>query len=237
LFWEAGSKISVPYENIIRERAIACICWKWEGRKPVYSLTWDEHQCDKAMIERFIPVMNQADERVAHFGDGFDVPWVLGRMLFHNLPAPPPWITIDTYKVSKRFGLNSRRLDYLGTYCGVGKKIETKYQLWWDITVHNDPKALRKMVRYCKQDVRLLEAVWDRMNPFFPPRSSRATYLHACPECGSENTTVQKHRVTAAGHKMVQFQCQEPGCGKYHQIAASRFDKSRKARDESGRGN
>jgi len=62
LFWQAGYKINIGYENIIKERAIICICYKWEDDRTVYGLTWDDNQCDKAMLEEFIKIANQADE-------------------------------------------------------------------------------------------------------------------------------------------------------------------------------
>jgi DNA polymerase elongation subunit (family B) len=71
-FWNPGHKISISYENIIHERAIICICYKWEYEKKVSFLTWDSKQCDKAMLKEFIKVANEADEMVGHNGDRFD---------------------------------------------------------------------------------------------------------------------------------------------------------------------
>ena len=34
-FWQSGYKLQVPYTNIIKERAIICICYKWENDKKV----------------------------------------------------------------------------------------------------------------------------------------------------------------------------------------------------------
>jgi transposase-like protein len=83
------------------------------------------------------------------------------------------------------------------------------------------------MVAYCKHDVRLLEQVWERLAPYLPVKTHRAAHvsLSACPECSSQNTIVSKHKTTAAGHRKVQYQCKD--CGKYHSIAASRYDKAK----------
>jgi hypothetical protein len=36
LFWQSGYKLNIDHSNIIQERAIICICWKWEGQKEVH---------------------------------------------------------------------------------------------------------------------------------------------------------------------------------------------------------
>ena len=48
--------------------------------------------------------------------------------------------------------------------------------------------------------------------------------LECCPECGSAHVTISKYRTTVQGHKKIQFHCQETVCGKYHTVAASRFN-------------
>ena len=97
-FWSAGYKLNVPYSNIIKERAIICICYKWEGEDKVYSLQWDKDQNDKAMLEQFILVANEAHELVGHNGDRYDLPWIRTRCLFHGIPCFPNYTTIDTLK-------------------------------------------------------------------------------------------------------------------------------------------
>jgi hypothetical protein len=66
LFWNPGHKISISYENIIKERAIICICYKWAGKSKVSSLKWDKNQCDKKMLTEFLKIVDQADELVGH---------------------------------------------------------------------------------------------------------------------------------------------------------------------------
>src|SRR5574339_532369 len=40
-FWRAGWKQDISHDQIIKERAIICVSWRWEGDKNAYSLTWD----------------------------------------------------------------------------------------------------------------------------------------------------------------------------------------------------
>jgi len=100
LSWGVGRKISIDYSNIIKERAIICVCWKWEGSSKVYSLEWDKGD-DKKLLEDFIKVLNNADESIAHNGDRFDIKWLRTRCVFHQIEMPPKIKTLDTLKKAR----------------------------------------------------------------------------------------------------------------------------------------
>lgn len=228
MFWSAGHKISVPYDNILKERAIICICYKWEGQKTVHALTWDTKQCDKDLLKEFMKIANQADELVGHNGDKFDLAWIRTRCLFHKIPAFPNYTTIDTLKLARsKFRFNSNRLDYIGKFLGLGQKIETKFNMWTEITIDNNQSALRKMVNYCKGDVQLLENVFMRMKNHMIARTHfgviQGKSRHSCPDCGSDNLIKSKTRVSASGIVKHQFLCKD--CGKYNTIPDSALGK------------
>jgi len=219
MFWEAGYKKNIGYENIIKERAIICICYKWEDDKEVISLTWDSDQSDKKMLEQFIKVANTADEIVGHNGDKFDLAWVRTRCLFHKIPMFPSYTTIDTLKISRsKFKFNSNKLDYIAKYLGMGKKIRTEFSLWKDIFIHNDEIAMNKMVKYCKMDVVLLERVYKQLAVHIEPKTHFGvifgTSREECPECGSDDLIKDGTRTLASGTTKQIYQCNT--CRKYH---------------------
>lgn len=218
--WNVGHKINIDYSNIIKERAIICICYKWEDDKQVYGLTWDEDQNDKAMLEKFIEVANQADELVGHNGDKFDLAWIRTRCLFHQIQMFPKYVTIDTLKVSRsKFRFNSNRLDYIAKYLGIGHKIKTDFNLWKNILLNKDKKSLDYMIKYCKMDVVLLEKVHKKLSTHIDRKSHYGVIFGqdrgSCPECGSENLIISKKRMTATGLKKIQYQCKV--CYHYHE--------------------
>ena len=219
-FWSAGYKLNVPYSNIIKERAIICICYKWAGDDKVYSLTWDNNQDDKKMLEKFMSVANEASELVGHNGDKFDLPWIRTRCLFHRIPVFPTYTTIDTLKHSRsKFRFNSNRLDYIAQYLNVGEKLETGgFDLWKDIVLNKDKEALEKMVTYCKNDVTILEKVHDQLSNYVPHKThygvANSGEKYSCPECGSEDLRFSQKRYTATGTPRIQLQCNE--CHKYY---------------------
>jgi DNA polymerase elongation subunit (family B) len=165
LFWEAGYKKNIDHSNIIKERAIICICYKFEDEKEVGYLTWDSKQSDKKLLEKFIPIANSADELVGHNSDNFDLKWVRTRCLFHKIDMFPNYTTIDTLKIGRaKFRFNSNKLDYIAKFLGMGEKIKTEFGLWKDIVLNKDKVAMTKMVKYCQQDVKLLEKVFKEFN-------------------------------------------------------------------------
>lgn len=226
-FWQSGHQISVGYDSIIKEREIICICYKWEGRKTVHSITWDEKQSDKSLLKKFAPILMEADEIVGHNGDKFDLKWIRTRCIKHKIKLTPYFKSIDTLKQARSlFKFNSNRLDYIGDYLEHGKKINTSYDLWKKIILNKDKKALKEMVDYCKRDVELLENVFESMNSYIKPKSNIAQYRHECPECGSDNTGVSKYRTSAAGVKTVQVHCND--CGKYNSVPLKTYEKEKR---------
>ena len=208
--WRVGYKISINYENILQERAIICIGYKWQGEKETHCLTWNNGD-DKAMLKAFIPILESADEVVAHFGDRFDIPWLRARAAFHGITVSPHIKTIDTKAQSARlFYFNSNRLDYLGQFLGVGKKIETDFDLWKDV-VAGDEVALAKMVRYCRQDVKLLEKVYLRLEGYNKPKTHqgvmRGQPCSTCPKCASPNVIAIGKQVTGTGAVRPKMKC------------------------------
>jgi len=218
--WNVGHKINIDYSNIIKERAIICICYKWEDDRQVHGLTWDENQDDKAMLEKFIEIANQADELVGHNGDKFDLAWIRTRCLFHQIQMFPKYVTIDTLKVARsKFRFNSNRLDYIAKYLGIGHKIKTDFNLWKNIVLHKDQKAMNYMVKYCKMDVSLLEQVHKKLSTHIDRKTHYGVIFGqdrgSCPECGSDNLIISKKRTTAAGVKKIQYKCKT--CNHYHE--------------------
>lgn len=233
--WNVGYDVRIDYDNIIKERAIICICYKFEGEKKVHHLTWNKGD-DKKMLQRFAEIINTADEVIGHNSDRFDIKWVRTRCVYHGISMTHDIKSIDTLKAARgKFKFNSNKLDYLGKYLGLGEKLETGgFSLWKDIVLRNDKKALEKMVKYCKQDVILLEQIFQKLNPYIPHKTNCAVMFDrnakACPECLSDNTVVNKYRISASGLKSVTLQCKS--CGKYFSVPETKYDKAIQAKNE-----
>jgi hypothetical protein len=231
-FWRPGYRLSIHADNIIHERAIICISYKWEHEKKVHTLEWDKGD-DRALVEAFAPIMEEADELVAHNGDKFDLKWYNGRHLKHGLPPLPIAKTVDTLVIARRrFMLNSNRLDYIAKFLGLGGKHSTSFDLWKDIVLDNCPKAMKTMTKYCEQDVKLLEKVYHLLNAYHSPKTHVGVEAGkdrwSCASCGSEKVHKSKTKYTAAGTVQHQMQCND--CGKYHTINNAAFNRYTEAK-------
>lgn len=229
LSWRAGYKLNLGPENIIKERAIICICYKWEHEDKVHYLTWDNKQCDKTMLELFIDEMHKADEVIGHNGDKYDIPWIRTRCLYHRIPMMPDVKSLDTYKkVKGRLNLNSNKLDYLGKFLKVGEKQETGgFDLWKNICLNNDPEALKKMVEYCIQDVVLLEKVFKELTNYIKHNTHVGAIIDdnaaSCPNCGGVHHRYIKKLVSPVGAISHQLQCTD--CNGYYKLNKTNYKK------------
>jgi ribosomal protein S27AE len=216
-FWRPGYNLNLDYNNILENAKIICICYKWEGSRKTYSLTWDSKKNDKKMLQDFIKVLNQANEVIGHNSDKFDIKWIRTRCLIHGIDMMPEYTSIDTLKEARKgFNFPSNRLDSIGRYTGVGKKIKTTGELWYDTCFKNNRTALDKMVKYCIQDVVLLEKVYAKMHNFIKPKYRFNTDKHACPRCGSEDLRVKANKISGAGVRFKNMQC--ANCGTYSKV-------------------
>lgn len=169
--WRIGYNININHNDIIDERKIICVSYKWLGENEIYNLQWDKNHDDKFLLEQFIPVLNEADLIVAHNGDRFDLKWIKTRAIHHNLEMLIDYPQFDTLKVAKKkFNFNSNKLDYISEYLGFENKIKTSMQLWDDIIFKSCPKAMDEMIKYCNMDVELLEKVYNKLSYWEKPK-------------------------------------------------------------------
>jgi hypothetical protein len=223
--WRTGYKISVDAKSILFPARIITAAWKWQGGKKTEAIEWTPgkqfQESDEQLINAIVPVMAQADEIVAHYGDGFDIPWIRGRALKHGVICPI-LKTVDTKAwSSKLFYLPSNKLDFLAEYLGIGKKIRTDYELWKDVAFRQDIVALKKMVMYNIHDVELLEPVYHKLSDYGPVKTHVGVLeggeKWSCARCGSEKVRRMRPQVSAKGSIQHQMQCQS--CGKYYMIS------------------
>lgn len=218
-FW----KVNINPDNIIREKKIICICYKWQYEDKVHTLVWDKRQDDAKLILDFIQVIKHADEIVAHNGDKFDMKELRTRALLTDNLMFPVYRTLDTLKKARQyFRFASNKLDYIGKVLNVGRKLDHEgMQLWIDICEHKKKSALDKMLEYCKQDVILLEDVYAVMSPYIYHNTNFAVLQGKpkwyCPECASNDVQLSHTDATAMGIIRRHMKCNN--CRKFFKIS------------------
>lgn len=177
--------------------------WMWLGERtvqtvalPDFTLYDEEPTNDLGIAETLRDLFDEADIVVAHNGRRFDEPKAQARMLVHALDPPSAYREVDTLQVAKRhFKFTSNTLDALCKTLGIGTKVSTGgFGLWEDIIERQDPAAWRKMIRYNKHDVVLLEQLYLRLRPWMDQHPNLAMIgdkPRACPKCGSDQGPIQ----------------------------------------------
>jgi uncharacterized protein YprB with RNaseH-like and TPR domain len=182
---------------------------------------WD----DKALVTSLWRLFNEADVLIGHNGDNFDCKKANARFIFHGLTPPDPYKTIDTLKIARRhFKFDSNRLDFIGHYLGVGRKLPTSGKHLWFGCMRNDPKSWATMKKYNIQDVILLEKVYKKLRPWAKTHPDLRVYDRAdgCPKCRS--TSVSKRGPSVKGNRLYQTY----GCNSCHaRFHGERYDEGR----------
>ena len=231
LSWRVGYDVKLDHDNIIQERKIIMIGYKFEDEDKAHVITWDENQDDREMLRKFTAIAEQADEIVGHYLDRFDLPWIRARCLYHGFDPLPPYKTVDTKAwASKHFYFNSNKLDYIASYLGFGHKIETNFRLWKRIVLYKSQRALEEMTKYCKRDAVLLERVFHKLQGCSRSKTHVGVFeggeKWSCSHCGSKRMRKSKTRVTSCG--MVQHQMLCNDCKRFTTITQKAYDGYRK---------
>ena len=225
--WRVGYNINLPYDNVINDWKIICICYKWEHENKVKSFTWDENQNDKKMLEDFIKIANTADEIIGHNGDRFDIKKVRTRCIFHRIPMFPKYRSLDTLKKARgSFSFPNNKLDTIAQYLGVGAKLKHEGFPMWVKCMQGDKQALKDMVEYCDMDIIVLEDVYLTMQNYIKPNTHAGVInnglKYSCPVCGNDHSlTLLKNDVTEKGTVSRVVEC--GSCGQVYNMSNTNY--------------
>ena len=206
--------------RVEREPYIMCFAYKWLGGKthvvsqPDFPLYSTDPYDDSLVVGELWKLLDSADIVIAHNADKFDNRVATERFLVHRLGPPSPYKTVDTLKVARRYFKNgSNSLDNLCKKLGLGEKTSVRHHDLWPLCVAGDMAAWKKMAKYNKRDVDILEELYITLRPYItnhPNVSLLSGQLDGCPKCGSRN--IQRRglqRSAVATYRRVQ--CQECG--------------------------
>jgi len=188
--------------------------YKWLGKAKVHVVTLQDFpdKTDRALAKALRRVLNSADILIAHNGDEFDQKKAKARFIYHNIKPLRIIPTIDTKKIAKKyFNFNSNSLNDLGEYLRLGKKVpHNGFDLWLGC-MKGDIKSWDLMRAYNKQDVVLLEKVYNKFLPWMHTHPNMALLRNqqtGCPKCGSMN--IRKDGVRANSQTMQQqWKCKD----------------------------
>ena len=216
--WRTGKQY-VGGHQILEPTKIISVHWKWEGDSEVQNMDWGlKKQCDKKLLEKFIPIMNQADEIVGHNGDRFDIKWVRTRAMFHGIPMNHTYNSIDTLKLAKKYlNAHSNSLKELCKYFGLELKKDPGGIGTWDaIQFDKSREALDHLLYYGDGDIVSLEALFNKLLPYVKPNLHygvlRGGSKWSCPHCGGDKIHKNQTYTTAAGTIQHYMRCSNKQC-------------------------
>ncbi len=199
--------------NQIRENG-RILCWaaKWRGDKKVHFGSVRDSS-EKVMLHDIHRLVSEADCIVHYNGKKFDVPTLNREWLRHGFKPPAPHKDIDLLETAKRrFRFISNKLAYVSQYLGIGAKEPHNGHEVWVGCMAGDKKAWAVMERYNKQDVVLLERLYDKLLPWLDRHPAHGAWSDemVCPKCGSDDYQ-SRGRAFTTTLSYKRYQCN--GCG------------------------
>jgi uncharacterized protein YprB with RNaseH-like and TPR domain len=164
------------------------------------------------MLQATHDALCEADGVATYNGAAFDLPKLQGEFLLAKMPPAPQVTQIDIYKSVRRLGYISNKLDYIAPLLGLGGKVKHEGLELWLKVMDGDEAAQKRMARYCAGDVRLTEAVYDKVRPYIHSHPYMGTEIHPrdCAACGSSRMQARGFHRTKASVRQ-RYQCQ--ACG------------------------
>lgn len=213
---------NVGIDQVIQDGYVLSWAAKWVGQREIMFDSIKKHKLFKTEPTNDINVavsahniMSEADIIVAHNGDNFDLKWLNLIFLKHKMVPVPPYKTVDTLKVARgNFYFLSNKLDFISKKLGVGQKVKHEGFPLWKKCMSGDRAAWKRMEKYNKQDVSILEKVYLRMRPYMKRHPNHGDYVDEdkmlCPTCGSDDLRRNGMRRVSSG-SYARYQCN--ACG------------------------
>ena len=218
-------------QNVIRfsrDWHLLSVAWKWLGEKRTYVMGLDDYEGyvpgdrdDSALARLIHDLFDEADVAVTHNGNSFDQPKARTRMAVHHLPPHRPFLEVDTLKVARKvFAFTSNTLEDLCRQLGLEHKGKVGFPTWlgcMGLDEESNPlpddevyAAWRKMKKYNRQDVKILEELYFTLRPWMTTHPNMAVIADrpgACPKCGEVGKMISRGRRVNQVTTRERYQC------------------------------
>lgn len=230
-------KVNLSQDNILDNGGwLLCACWRWLGSNTTESINLTQEEVlakdDSRIVAKLWELYEQADAVLAHNSQGFDHKVVQTRAIYNGFPPLPQVKVLDTLQLVKKYlKLPSNRLDAIGEFFGLGRKISTGGISLWRKVQEGDEEAMGQMVEYCLQDVDLLYDVYLRTRQLGRAGSdfNAALYFNdelvRCRVCGSSEVEATGRTTETALNVFDEMRCNECGAVHRHRTAKTTKEK------------
>jgi hypothetical protein len=195
-----------------------CASAKWYGSDKVHFVAaWDNPDDPYHVARTLYPMLDRADWLITYNGKRADCKWLRTDWLEAGLHPPMPWKDVDLFATLRtQFGFESKSLAYACARLGLPGKHGKYDALQAKAAMAGDVKAQRALRRYNITDVKITEALFDRV------RSSvkgvnwslyRGDGARVCRNCGANRLNREGIAAGVTGLYDA-WRCQE--CGTVH---------------------
>lgn len=203
----------VAVNQIKKPGGLLCFAAKFrDSREMVFRSLWQDGH--KAMTRALHKLFDEADVVMGWNSDKFDVRWIQAQFLAAGMPKPSPITKVDLIKsVRRQVALPSYQLAYVSRWLGVGSKVDTGGFELWTRVMAGDPAARALMKKYNINDVRITEAVYDKLAASgwvlgLPNASIDGGDV--CPNCGGDHFQRRGYALSKT-LKYARLQCRDCG--------------------------
>lgn len=218
--------INIGQNNVVNEGGwILCVSYRWLGSGMTQSLALTPAEIRKGKDSRIVKALwdlyEEADAIVAHHGKAFDNKVIQARAIANGLPPLPTVKVLDTKLLAKKYmKLPSNKLDSIGEYFGLGRKLDTGGIDLWVRVQSGDVNAMNEMLVYCEQDVNLLYEIFVKLRKLGQAGDTINAGLYydddvmRCGVCGSSDVETTGRTVKTSVSSFDEYRCNE--CGAVH---------------------
>jgi len=203
---------NVGLNQLLESSQTLCYAAKWLGEDDVeFNSIYSGSR--KKMLKSIHKLLDEADAVIHYNGNKFDIPTLNKEFLLEGMPPPSPAKQIDLLQVAKKqFRFVSNKLDYVSQALGLGKKTAHMGHELWIRCMDKDKEAWELMEEYNKNDVVLLEKVYNRFLPWIKHHLNLSTHSGeaVCPNCGGHHYQKRGFAYTSIS-KFQRYQCTDCG--------------------------
>lgn len=182
---------------------------------------FDEEKIVKAAHK----IMSNAKKCIGHYSDKFDFKYMNTKFMQYNLP-PINYVALeDTWKIARSgLKLSSNRLDNIARFFKLAPKLETEV-IWWYYIIMGKQSYMKKMSKYCRQDVDTLYEVHQKIKALKKNVRSTGDSPGHCPECNKKGLLHSDYMTVGGAIKYVMICRGRGSCGKSWTLSKQQFDK------------
>jgi len=186
---------------------------KWLGGNDMHFGSMHKSTAKK-MLKPIHALLDEADAVIHYNGKSFDIPTLNKEFLLYGFRPPSPFKEVDLLLTARdRFRFPSNKLDYICKALNLGEKTKHAGHELWVRCLAGETAAWKEMEAYNRNDVVLLESLYNKLLPWIRNHPNRGTFDEGgnqCPNCGGHKLQRRGYARTQV-NKFVRLQCTDCG--------------------------